>query len=67
MSQKNSQPVGDPDLQTREGGGGHTDPEKRGGGGLIKKFSALRASVWSKNKGGPGPLPLDPPLKNVPQ
>ena len=38
MSQKNSQPVGDPDLQTREGGGGHTDPEKRGGGGSDKKI-----------------------------
>ena len=30
--------------------------QRRGrGGGLQKKFSALRASVWSKNKGGPGP------------
>ena len=29
------------------------------GGGLKKHFSAPRASVWSKNKGGgpPGPLP----------
>ena len=34
--------------------------DKRGGGGSLKKpFSALRASVWSKNKGG---LPLDPPM-----
>ena len=30
-----------------------------GGGGLKKNFSALRSSVWSKNKGGglPGPSP----------
>ena len=37
--------------------------EKGGGGGgrspknSKKFFSALRASVWSKNKGEPGPLP----------
>ena len=30
-----------------------------GGGSLPQFFSALRASVWSNNKGGP---PLDPPL-----
>ena len=35
-------------------GGGHPDPEIRGRAGLIF-FPALRASVWSKNKGGPGP------------
>ena len=47
--------MADPDLQIREVGG------RRGGGeGLlrgarsIKKFSALWASSWSKNKGGPG-------------
>ena len=34
-------------------GGGHTDPEKRGGS-LKNIFSALRASVWPKNKGGVG-------------
>ena len=48
------------------GGDSHPDPEIRGGGGpsLKKKFlSVLHASVWSKNKGGPGQaLPLDPPL-----
>ena len=57
--------MADPDLQIRgKGGGGHPDPEIRGGGGqsLKKCFSALRVSVWSKNKGGggagsPGPLP----------
>ena len=50
-------------------GGGHADPEIRaggGGGGAVlqkKTFSALRASVWSKNKGGgSGPLPRDPSL-----
>ena len=34
-------------------GGGHPDPEIRGWGGLVseKNFFALRASVWSKNKG----------------
>ena len=44
----------DTDLQIRGGGGG----------GVIKNlFSALRASVWSKNKGG-GAL-LDPPLRTT--
>ena len=37
-----------------------------GGGGKVSKkiFSAVRASVWSKNKGDAGPpaLPLDPSL-----
>ena len=37
-----------PRLEIREGGGGR--PPK-------KFFSALRASFWSKNKGGPGPSP----------
>ena len=44
-------PVADPDLQIRMGGG-HPDPEIRGSS--KKFFSALRASVWSKNRGGPG-------------
>ena len=43
------------------GGGGHPDPEIRGGAVLKKVFSALRASVWSKSKGGAG-LPRAPPL-----
>ena len=36
-----------------------------GGGAVYKKgfFSALRASVWSNNKGGRAPT-LDPPLSN---
>ena len=51
--------MADPDLQIREvgggggGGEGHPDPEIRGARS-IKKFSALWASSWSKNKGGPG-------------
>jgi len=60
--------VADPELQIREGPG-HPDPEiiKGGGGGLQKMFSALRASVWSNNKGeggggGKGGPPLDLPL-----
>ena len=57
--------VADTDLQIT-GEGCHPDPEMGGGGaGLKNFFSALRASVWSKNKreaGLPGPLPPDPPL-----
>ena len=39
------------------GGGGHPNPEIRGGGGrsLKKFFLPLRVSFWSKNKGGQGP------------
>ena len=49
-----------PDLQVGGGGGlggggGHPDPELRRGPGLKKKtFSALWASVWSKNRGWGG-------------
>ena len=41
-------------------GGGHLDPEIRLGGSVSKTiFSALRSSVWSKNKGrGDPPLGL---------
>ena len=52
--------MADPDLQIREVGGGHPDPEIRGARSLKKFFSALQASVWSKNKrggGGWGSLP----------
>ena len=58
--------MADPDLQIGGGGGGarggagagHPDPEIRGGGpGLQNIFFALRASVWSKNKGGGGLAP----------
>ena len=56
--------VVDPDLQIRGGGGG--GGEKREGPVSKKTFSALRASVWAKNKGGgqaPWAPPLDPPLE----
>ena len=43
------------------GGGGWGSSRPRDKGGAVsKKFSALQASVWSKNKGRggpPGPLP----------
>ena len=58
--------VADPDLQIR--GPPSSRPRHKGWGGgeavSKKTFSALLASVWSKNKGGapPGPLPLDPTL-----
>ena len=56
-------PMADPDLQITGGRGGGAGCgssrswDKRGGGGLNKTifFSALQASVWSKNKRGPGP------------
>ena len=54
-------PVPGPDLEIR-GGDGHPDPYIRGEGRPVSKknFSALRAPVWSKNKGGGGG-DLDPP------
>ena len=53
--------VADPDLQIM-GGGELVIQTLRKEGGRIQKeyFSALWASVWSKNKGNP---PLDPPLR----
>ena len=57
--------MADPDLQIKGGGGGgagHPEPALKcgagGGEGRRKFFSALRASVWSKNKAGV----RDPPL-----
>ena len=52
--------VADPDLQIR--GPWSSRPwDKGGGGGSQKKVFALRASVWSKHRGGgaasPGPSP----------
>ena len=49
--------MADPDLQKKwvRGGPGHLNPVIRGGvGGAVSKrfFSALQASVWSKNKEG---------------
>ena len=56
--------VADPDFQRRGAGGGggsHLDPQIREGGRSPKKiFSALQASVWSKNKGGGGAGPPGP-------
>ena len=41
--------------------GGHPNPEMRGvGEGRLKKI--FFSPIWSKNKGGPGPSLLDPPL-----
>ena len=57
-----------PDLEIT-GGPGHPDPEitKGGGGGTVSKivFSALRASVWSKNREGARAPTLDPPLSMI--
>ena len=52
-------PVADPDLQI-SGGPGHPNPETSSGrGGRSQNvFSALQASVWSKNKRRPPPGPL---------
>ena len=50
--------MADSHLQITGGGGGgdgHPDPEIRGGPASKKIFSVLRASFWSKNKGGPAP------------
>ena len=57
--------VADPDLQLR--GGGHPEPEIKGGS-LQNNFLALRASFSSKNNGGGQTTwapPLDPPLSVV--
>jgi len=51
--------VADPDLQISVGGGA-SRPWDKGVG--VSIFLALRASVWSKNKGGGRAPPLDPPL-----
>ena len=51
----------DPDL--RDKGGPSSRPlDKQGGRSPKKNFSALRASVLTKKKGGPRAPPLDPPL-----
>ena len=68
MGQKNSQPVGDPDLQIREGGGGAVIQTLREGGtGLIKFFRPFGPQFGLKIRGEGRAPPLDPPLRNVPQ
>ena len=53
----------DPDLRDKGGGRSSGPLDKAGGRSPKKIFSALRASVWTKNKGGggggapPGPYP----------
>ena len=48
--------VANPDIPIRRGPG-HPDPERGEMPGVQKFFlSALGASVWSKNKGRPGPF-----------
>ena len=55
--------MADPDLQIR-GGGGHPDPEIRGGDDLKKNyFRHLGPQFGLKEKGGgPAGPSLDPPL-----
>ena len=50
------------------GGSRPLDNEGGGGPSQNKFFSALRASVWSKNKGGRAlrASPMDPPLYDSP-
>ena len=52
-------PVADPDLQIKGEGGRSSKPWDKGRGGWSqkKKISSLRALVFSKNKGAPGPPP----------
>ena len=50
--------MADPDLQIRgKGGGGHPDPEIRGGGGSFLKnvFRPFGPQFGPKIRGGPGP------------
>ena len=51
--------MSNPDLKI---GGGGASSRTLGGGASKKIFSALQASVWFKNKGGPQVPPLDLPL-----
>ena len=66
---KANKPVTDPDFQIRgEGGGGHPDPEIRGGVASKKHvFPSFGPHFDLKIRGGPGPraLPLNPPLQTA--
>ena len=59
----------DPDLEIsgggEEGGGGKGGRGERGGGLQKNFFFALWASVWSKNKVGPGPPGPSPGFATV--
>ena len=50
----------DPDLEIS--GGGELSSLHKDWGPVSPCFSALQASVWSENKGGP---PLDPPHPGI--
>ena len=60
-------PSGGSRPSDKGGGPGHSDPEIRGEPGLQIFFSALRASVWSKNKVGGCRVPRAPPLDPPPR
>ena len=54
-----SNSVPDPNLEIRGGGIGRSSrPLDKGGGAVFQKFFfGPSGLIWSKNKGGPGPLP----------
>ena len=60
LTYKKRYPAPDTDLEIR-GVGGSSRSLDKGGAGLQNLFSALRASVWSKNR-GEGPRPPEPLL-----
>ena len=57
----------DSDLEMWGGGGGGGGEREGRGRSPKEVFLTLRASVWSKNKGGGGTwaIPLDPPLVRI--
>ena len=59
----NSKIIGGSRPSDKGGGGGHPDPENRGGP-VYKKGSGLSGLSFVKGEGGGG-APLDPPLKMV--
>ena len=71
LTKEKSKAVADQDIQIKWGGeGGRSSRHWDNGGGpsLKKFFSAPRASVWFKNKGGaraPRAPPLDPLLQGT--